>query len=131
MNRVEYQASFWFPVSPSHLWAVIERFDLFESWWGWLADFRADDGGLVNGNVLHGSVIPPVPFRLRLDVRLQRCERPRLVEAAIDGNLRGRATLQLEPAGGGTRRGGLVAAGAQCAAAGHGARRLPLDDLGP
>jgi hypothetical protein len=40
VNRVEYQASFWFPVTPAQLWAVIERFDLFESWRPWLADFR-------------------------------------------------------------------------------------------
>ncbi len=61
MNRLEYQASFWFPVTPPQMWATIERFDLFESWWAWLADFRADDGGLAPGNVLHGTVIPPVP----------------------------------------------------------------------
>jgi hypothetical protein len=57
----------------------------------------------VTGNVLHGTVIPPVPYRLRLDVRLRRCDRPRLIEAAIGGDLRGRAALRLEPAGGGTR----------------------------
>jgi hypothetical protein len=32
----------------------------------------------VTGNVLHGTVILPVPYRLRLDVRLQQCDRPRL-----------------------------------------------------
>lgn len=103
MNQVEYQASFWFPVTPPQIWAVIERFDLFESWWAWLADFRADDGGLVTGNVLHGTVIPPIPYRLRLDVRLQQCDRPRLIEAAIDGDVRGQAALRLDAAGGGTR----------------------------
>jgi hypothetical protein len=103
VNRVEYQASFWFPVTPPQMWATIERFDLFESWWAWLADFRADDGGLVPGNVLHGTVIPPVPYRLRLDVRLQRCDRPRLIEAMIGGDLRGQAALRLEAAGDGTR----------------------------
>jgi len=41
------------------------------------ADFRAGGGGLVNGNVLHGTVIPPVPYRLRVTVLLQRCDRPR------------------------------------------------------
>jgi hypothetical protein len=53
--------------------------------------------------VLHGTVIPPVPYRLRLDVRLQRCDRLRLVEATIDGDLCGRAALRLEAAGDGTR----------------------------
>ncbi len=85
------------------MWATIERFDQFQSWWNWLADFRADQGGLVDGNVLHGTVVQPVPYRLQLDVRLRRCDRPRLVEAAIGGDLRGRAALRLEAAGDGTR----------------------------
>jgi hypothetical protein len=46
--------------------------------------------------VLHGTVIPPVPYRLRLDVRPQRCDRPRLIEAMIGGDLRGQAALRLE-----------------------------------
>ena len=103
MNQVEYQASFWLPVTPPQLWAIIEQFDLFESWWVWLAGFTADDDGLVDGNVLHGTVVPPVPYRLRLAVQLQRCDRPRLVEAAIGGDLRGQASLQLAAAAGGTR----------------------------
>jgi hypothetical protein len=57
----------------------------------------------VTGNVLHGTVIPPIPYRLRLDVRLQQCDRPRLIEAAIDGDVRGQAALRLDAAGGGTR----------------------------
>jgi uncharacterized protein YndB with AHSA1/START domain len=103
VNRIEYEASFWFPVPPPRMWTIIERFDLFESWWAWLADFRADDAGLVGGNVLHGTVVPPVPYRLRLEVRLQRCERPRVIEATIGGDLRGRAAVRLAAAGNGTR----------------------------
>ncbi len=131
MNRIEYQASFWFPVNPSQMWAIIERFDRFESWWPWLAEFRADDGGLVTGNVLRGMVIPPVPYRLRLDVRLQRCDRPQLIEAMIDGDLRGRAALRLRRGRRHAGRGGVVAADAQCAAAGCGAGGLPVGALGP
>jgi hypothetical protein len=103
VNRIEYQGTFWFPVTPPQMWAAIERFDLFESWWAWLADFGADEGGLLPGNVLRGTVVPPVPYRLRLDVRLRRCDRPRLIEAAIGGDLRGRAALRLEAADDGTR----------------------------
>jgi hypothetical protein len=103
MNRVDFQGEFWFPVTPERLWVTIEQFHLFASWWGWLREFRADGAGLTAGNVLHGTVVPPVPYRLRLDVRLQRCDRPRSVEARVDGDLRGRAALLLEEAGGGTR----------------------------
>jgi hypothetical protein len=68
-----------------------------------LTDFRADGEGLVNGNLLRGTVVPPVPCRLRLDVLLQRCDRPRLVEAVIGRDLRGLAVLRLEAAEDGTR----------------------------
>jgi hypothetical protein len=103
VNRIEYEASFWFPVPPPRMWTIIERFDLFQSWWAWLADFWADDAGLAGGNVLHGTVVPPVPYRLRLEVRLERCERPRVIEATIGGDLRGRAAVRLAAAGSGTR----------------------------
>ena len=95
MNQVEYQASFWFPVTRPRYGRSSSGST--ESWWAWLADFRADDGGLVTGNVLHGTVIPPIPCRLRLDVRLQQCDRPRLIEAAIDGDVRGQAACGWTP----------------------------------
>lgn len=101
-NRIDYQGSFWFPVTPDQLWATIERFDLFESWWAWLDDFQADDGGLADGNVLHGMVVPPVPWRLHLEVRLVQCDRPRLIEADVGGDVRGGAALRLERAAEGT-----------------------------
>lgn len=103
MSQVDYHGEFWFPVPPSQLWETIERFEDFESWWAWLADFRADGSGLVGGNVLRGTVIPPVPYRLRLNVRLRRCDWPGLIEAAVGGDLSGRAVLRLEAAGQGTR----------------------------
>ncbi len=103
VNRVEYQEEFWFPVTPDQLWVMAGRFDQFESWWGWLREFRTEQGGLVAGNVLHGTIIPPVPYRLRLDVRLERCDRPLLVDATVDGDLSGRAVLRLQDAGDGTR----------------------------
>jgi hypothetical protein len=55
-------AAFWFPVTPDRLWAVVGRFDLFES-----------------------------------------CHRPRLIEAAVRGDLYGRAALRLEDVDDGTR----------------------------
>jgi hypothetical protein len=103
VNRVDYRGAFWFPVGPNELWDTIERFDRFESWWPWLRDFGADTGGLVAGNVLHCTVLPPVPYRLRLDVRLVKCLRPHLVQATIDGDVRGSAVMRLEPVEDATR----------------------------
>jgi hypothetical protein len=102
VNRIDYRGTFWFPVRPDQLWETIERFDRFESWWGWLRDFGADSDRLVVGNVLHGVVVPPVPYRLRLDIRLEASRRPQVVEAMIDGDVRGFAVMRLEPVDDGT-----------------------------
>jgi hypothetical protein len=102
MNRVDYRGAFWFPVSPDELWETIERFDQFESWWAWLRKFGADTEGLIAGNALHGTVVPPVPYRLRLDVRLEQCLRPHVVQATIGGDVRGSAEMRMEPVDDGT-----------------------------
>src|SRR5258708_37869801 len=94
VNRVEYQGEFWFPVTPDQLWVMAGRFDQFESGWGWLRDFRTERDGLVAGNVLHGTISPPVPDRVRLDVRLEGCHRRPRGGATVDCVLSGRARLR-------------------------------------
>jgi hypothetical protein len=103
VNRIDYRGAFWFPVGPDELWETLERFEAFESWWPWLREFGADTAGLVPGNVLHGTVVPPVPYRLRLDIRLRTSRPPHLVEAAIAGDVDGFATFRLEGVEDGTR----------------------------
>ena len=104
MNRIDYRGVFWFPVRPNELWGTIERFDRFESWWAWLRDFGADTDRLVAGNVLHATVVPPVPYRLRLDIRLEAASlRPNVVRASIAGDVRGFAVMRLEPVDDGTQ----------------------------
>jgi len=103
VNRIDYRGAFWFPVEPAELWATIERFDSFESWWAWLHDFGAEDDSLVAGNVLHATVVPPVPYRLRMDIHLEASSPPHVVEATIDGDVSGSAVFRLEPSDDGTR----------------------------
>jgi hypothetical protein len=100
---IEYADSFCFPVEPAVLWRTMERFESFESWWGWLHDFEVDGCGLVAGTVLRGVVTPPIPYRLSVVVRLVHCEPPRLAEAEVSGDLRGTALLRLDARAGGTR----------------------------
>ncbi|HZC73622.1 MAG TPA: hypothetical protein VE442_23215 [Jatrophihabitans sp.] len=103
MNRVDYRGAFWFPIGPDELWGTIERFDQFEAWWSWLRTFGADTDGLVAGNALHGTVVPPVPYRLHLDVQLEQCLRPHFVQATVGGDVRGAAEMRIEPVANGTR----------------------------
>jgi hypothetical protein len=100
---IDYADSFSFPVEPAVLWRMIERFESFESWWGWLRDFEADGEGLVAGRVLRGVVTPPIPYRLSIVVRLVHCEPQRQVEAEVRGDLLGAAKLRLVAEDGGTR----------------------------
>lgn len=102
MNRIDYRGAFWFPVRPDELWETIEQFDRFESWWVWLRNFDADTDKLVADNVLHGTIHPPVPYRLHLDIRLEACRRPHVVQATIDGDARGSAEIRMEPVDDGT-----------------------------
>jgi len=100
---IDYRDAFSFPVPPDDLWAAIENLDRFEGWWGWLSDFRVEGGGLSPGSVLTGVVSPPVPYRMRIRVEMERAESPRLIEAGVHGDLEGRARLLLEPEAAGTR----------------------------
>jgi hypothetical protein len=102
---VDYAETFWFPVRPPELWSVIECFDRYELWWRWLRRLRVDQPGLVDGNVLRATIAPPLPFLMNVVVRLDRCERSTLVDASVDGDLRGRAVLSLQPSGTGTQVG--------------------------
>ena len=103
MNRIDYRGAFWFPVGPDEMWETIERFDRFESWWAWLRDFGADTDRLVAGNVLHATVVPPVPYRLRLDIRLESSLPPHAVRATVGGDARGTAVMRMEPVDAGTQ----------------------------
>ncbi len=69
---IDYHGTFDLPASPGDVWATVEDMDRYESWWGWLREFRIEGGGLVTGAVLHGVIVPPLPYRMRLRVELAR-----------------------------------------------------------
>ena len=102
--EVRFAGTYWFPMAPGELWDTLERFDRYPGWWAWLRDFDVvpTDRGLVDGAEMHGTVVPPVPYRLSLQVTLDRCRRPARIEATIGGDLRGHAVLELEADGEGT-----------------------------
>jgi len=99
---IEYQRTFRFPIPPEELWDYLERVDRFETRLNWLSEFRLVGDGLRSGSVLHGVISPPVPYRMRVNVDLDVCEPPSLIDAAVHGDLEGHARLRLRPADGGT-----------------------------
>ncbi|HZU79005.1 MAG TPA: SRPBCC family protein [Acidimicrobiales bacterium] len=92
---IDYRGTFEFPLPPAALWEALSSPERFESWWSWLHEFRLRGDGLVDGATLRGVVAPPVPYRMRIDVLLERCEPPSRIEAVVSGDLRGPATLEL------------------------------------
>ncbi len=79
------------------VWAGIERVDQFERWWPWLQEFRLEGESLTAGSVLHGVVVPPLPYRMRIRVALTRCEAPVAIDAVVTGDLEGQAEMRMQP----------------------------------
>jgi uncharacterized protein YndB with AHSA1/START domain len=98
-----YRSAFRFDLPPDQLWHQIEGVDQFESWWPWLTEFRAEGGGLSEGAVLHGTVSPPLPYRMRIRIVFTRCRPAALIDATVSGDLAGPAHLRFHPDGGGSR----------------------------
>jgi hypothetical protein len=105
---IDYRGGFDFDVAPEIMWRSIEHAERFEGWWSWLAEFRLEGPGLVDGAVLHGVVSPPVPYAMRIRVVLDRCVAPTSIDATVHGDLEGDAHLVLEPTTRGTHGGALT-----------------------
>jgi len=93
--------TFAFPVSPEQLWGEIEQVDRFATWWPWLE--ALDATGLVEGDVWDCRVQPPLPWSVRFLVTLDRVEAPGRADATVTGDIRGTASLVIEPATGGSQ----------------------------
>ena len=99
---IDYRGTHRFSVPPETVWAAIERTDEFEQWWAWLGEFCLHGPSLQRGSVMIGVVSPPLPYRMSIRVDLEDCVRPATIDAAVHGDLEGRAHLAFESDGGGT-----------------------------
>ena len=96
---IVYRKGHQFPVARAEMWHVIQEVDQFENWWSWLEDFRLEGGSLQAGAVLSGVVAPPVPYRMRIEVELTRCEPEHVIEALVHGDLEGEASIEMRDHG--------------------------------
>jgi hypothetical protein len=83
-----------FDLPAAALWDVLNQTDEFPIWWTWLREFRAD-GGLESGTTAHCVVKAPLPYSLRLDVRIDTVRPAELLTATVTGDLSGRARLEV------------------------------------
>jgi hypothetical protein len=93
---IEYDGTFMFPVPVAEVWATMARIDRFPLWWSWLHDFSVQGSGLQRGTVLRGVVVPPLPYRMRLDVVLEECVPQECIVAVVHGDLEGTARLTFD-----------------------------------
>ena len=96
---IAYRRDYLFDVTPKELWSTLEDTDRYQAWWPWLREFSSEGDPLVTGSVMRGTVVPPLPYRMRIEVELVRCVRPKEVDALVHGDLEGSASLRLSAAG--------------------------------
>lgn len=89
-----------FSVPPDELWDAMLRVDAYREWWPWLRSF--DAAALAPGEVWSAVVQPPLPYRLRFEIRLEEVEAPRVASAEVSGDIEGTARLEIEPTGHGS-----------------------------
>jgi hypothetical protein len=100
---IHFDGTFRFPVPVEQVWATMAQLDCYSSWWNWLREFSVEGTGLEAGSTLHGVVVPPLPYRLRLDVVLYELVPYRFIGAFVHGDLDGAAQLTLARDGPETR----------------------------
>ena len=93
---IEYDSSFVFPTPIGRLWATLVSVDDFSSRWSWLHEFSVEGSGLERGTVLRGIVVPPLPYRMRLDVVIEESVPERRIAALVHGDLEGAALLTFD-----------------------------------
>jgi hypothetical protein len=90
-----------FPVAPAELWGHITATGSYVQWWPWLRRFDPGEG-LCAGAVWACVVQPPLPWRVRFTVELERVDPHRRAVARVRGDIEGNAVLTVVAAAGGS-----------------------------
>lgn len=89
-----------FSATPDDLWRAFSETERFPEWWPWLRTL--DSAGLVAGTVSRCVIRAPVPYVLTLEIAMLEVVAPRLVVAAVSGDLEGPARLEVTARPGGS-----------------------------
>lgn len=93
----DFDRTFDFPVSVDELWSRFEDVEAYPSWWRWLRRFETQGGStLGEGVVADCAVRGPLPYEVRLSITVDDLVPRRRVETTVDGDLRGKARLELD-----------------------------------
>jgi hypothetical protein len=95
--RFRYERSWLFAMDADALWVALEDTSSYARWWAWLRD--ADLPSLTEGSRATFAVAAPLGYAMRLGLRLVEVVPGERIAAEVDGDLAGRAELQIVPAG--------------------------------
>jgi uncharacterized protein YndB with AHSA1/START domain len=86
--------TFVFDRPPDVVWDALANPRDYPRWWSWLREVDAD--GLTEGTTARCLIRAPVPFTLRLQLRVDRVMPGRRVEVTAAGDLEGTGALALD-----------------------------------
>jgi carbon monoxide dehydrogenase subunit G len=98
-HTIDYSHHFLLDASPSVAWSVLEDIDLLGGCSPWLQELTVDDPGMRDGATLHAIIATPLPFQVKIRLDLEEWVPFRLIVAAVNGDLKGKARLGLSPVG--------------------------------
>ena len=93
-----YEGTFRFDATPEELWESLATVPLFETWWPWMRDVAVEGDPLTPGSILRFGVVPPVPYRMDIEVEVTEARPARMVAGRVSGDLRGMGRLTIQPA---------------------------------
>lgn len=92
---VPHASSHHFAIAPDRVWDAIDDVRRFPRLWSWLRAFEAGGDRLQPGLVMRGTVVAPVPYRMRLTVEVDEVSRGHWVRATVRGDLAGPAAVEI------------------------------------
>lgn len=96
--------TYTFPAEPEEIWARLAQIGEYQEWWPWLRRFEAQR--LQSGETWDCVVKPPVPWSIRMAIRITDAVPARLIAAQVTGDVTGEGRLDIspgEPGEGGTQ----------------------------
>ena len=90
-----------FPAEPDVIWARLDQVQDYQKWWPWLRRFEARQ--LKTGETWDCLIKPPVPWSIRMVIRITEAVPARLITAQVSGDVTGEGQLEVQPHEGGSQ----------------------------
>lgn len=104
MPARRFQTVWWTAAERGRVWEVLADYAGWPTWWRGIRGVevlrKGDESGV--GTILRQRWRSGVPYTLVFDLEMLRIEEARMLDGVATGDLEGRCSWTLEPAGGGT-----------------------------